>query len=408
MLNKIWAGFILIACLCGFCQALVGDGLVLNAMMTALFDAAKTGFEISLGLTGLMCLWLGMMAVGESAGLIKQLARVLSPLFTRLFPDVPASHPATGAITMNIAANMLGLDNAATPLGLKAMQHLQTLNPSPDTASNAQIVFMVINTASVTLFPVSIFLYRAQMGAVTPTDVFIPLLITSYSATLAGLLCVMWVQKIKLLDPIILLYLGGMGAIVAGIASWFLNLPFAQMQAQSTIISSAALLGLIACFIGVAVWRKIAVFEVFVEGAKEGFNTAIKIAPYLIGMLIAIALLRSSGVLEASLGLLKQGVVALGADARFVDGIPTAIMKSLSGSGARAMMLDTMKTYGADSFAGHLVSILQGSSETTFYVLAVYFGAVGIKHTRHAVPCALFADAVSFIVAVVVCYAFFG
>ncbi|AOY01378.1 nucleoside recognition domain-containing protein [Jeongeupia sp. USM3] len=409
MLNRIWAGFILLAfaaaCIQGFA---LGRHEVFAAMTRAMFDAARLGFEVALGLTGVMTLWLGIMKIGEAAGLIALLARLLGPLFARLFPGVPAGHPALGAMTMNIAANMLGLDNAATPLGLKAMKELQTLNPSPDTATDAQILFLVINTAAVTLFPVTIFAYRAQLGAADPTDIFVPLLIASFTATIAGVLLVGIRQRLRLYDPVVLAYLGGLSALIFGVAAWFLHLPAAERAAQSALVSNFLLLAIVVGFIATALVRRVDVYETFIDGAKEGFKVAIGIVPYLVAMLVAIALLRASGALELLLAGLRHLVVMLGYDSRWVDGLPIGIMKSLSGSGARALMIDTMKTAGADSFAGRLVSILQGSSETTFYVLAVYFGSIGITRTRYAVACGLFADVAGFIASVWVAYLFFA
>ncbi|MGV8899899.1 MAG: nucleoside recognition domain-containing protein [Burkholderiaceae bacterium] len=348
------------------------------------------------------------MKIGESAGFMAALARFLNPLFARIFPAIPANHPALGAMTMNIAANMLGLDNAATPMGLKAMQELQTLNPEKDTASNAQILFLVINTASVTLFPVTIFAYRAQLGAADPTDVFIPILIATYFSTLCGFIAVALVQKINLFDRVILSYMVGLSLLMAGLTLWFAHLSAAQMQQQSSLISNFLLLLLVVVFIGGAALKRVNVYYVFIEGAKEGFATAVRIIPYLVAMLVGIAVFRASGALDLLMNGIRLVVASMGWDTRFVDGVPTALMKTLSGSGARGMMIDTMKTQGADSFAGRLASVIQGSTETTFYVLAVYFGSVGIKRTRHAVQCGLFADLAGFIAAVAVAYLFFG
>ena len=409
LLNVMWAGFILVAVLTALVQAVVlGNTGIFAELVKAMFDTAKTGFEIALGLTGVMTLWLGILKIGEKAGLIAWAARALAPLFARLFPAVPRDHPALGSMTMNIAANMLGLDNAATPLGLKAMRELQTLNPTPDIATDAQILFLVINTASVTLFPVTIFAYRAQLGAADPTDVFIPLLLASYVATLAGVALTGSIQRLRLFDPVVLAYLGGMTALIGGVAWWFMRLPGAEMQAQSALWSNLLLLLAVSAMIIGALWQRVNVYEAFVEGAKEGFQVAVGIIPYLVAMLVAIALLRASGVMGWAIAVVKSGVVAMGWDARWVDGLPVGIMKSLSGSGARALMIDTLKTQGADSFVGRLVSIIQGSSETTFYVLAVYFGAVNIKNTRYAAGCGLFADAVGFAAAAGVAYVFFG
>lgn len=409
MLNLIWIGFFVVAFFTACVQALCfGQIDVFGAIVRAMFDSSKSAFEISLGLTGVMTLWLGVMKIGENAGFMAALARMLNPLFARIFPAIPPDHPALGAMTMNIAANMLGLDNAATPMGLKAMQELQTLNPNQDTASNAQILFLVINTASVTLFPVTVFAYRAQLGAADPTDVFIPILIATYVSTLFGFIAVALVQKINLFDRVIMGYMVGLSLLVAGITLWFARLSAAQMQAQSSLVSNFLLLLLVVVFIGGAALKRINVYDAFIDGAREGFATAVRIIPYLVAMLVGIAVLRASGALDLLMNGIRSGVAVLGWDTRFVDGVPTALMKTLSGSGARGMMIDTMKTQGADSFAGHLVSVIQGSTETTFYVLAVYFGSVGIKHTRHAVQCGLFADLVGFIAAVAVTYLFFG
>jgi len=380
MLNALWIGFILVAFLIACFKLIVlGDAGIFAALVKALFDSSKTAFEIALGLTGVMALWLGVMKIGERAGMLDLLTRGLAPLFKRLFPEVPPNHPALGAMTMNMGANMLGLDNAATPLGIKAMQELQKLNPTPDTASDAQILFLVINTASVTLLPVTIFTYRAQMGAVDPTDVFVPLLITTYIGTLVGLLVTGLYQRLHLWNRVTMSYLGGATAIIGGLVVYFGSLDAAEMTRQSSILSNVLLFGLISIFLLMAVWRRVNAYEAFVEGAKEGFHTAVTIIPYLVAMLVAIAVFRASGALDLLMGGMRSAVLALGFDARWVDAVPTALLKPFSGSGARAMMIDTMQTHGADSFAGRLASIVQGSTETTFYVLAVYFGAVGIK-----------------------------
>ncbi len=409
MLNALWIGFIVLSFVLACGKFLfLGDGEVFARMMTGLFGDAKTAFEISLGLTGVMALWLGIMKVGEKAGFIDLLARLMAPLFRRLFPDVPDGHPALGAITLNMAANMLGLDNAATPLGIKAMTELQSLNRTPETASDAQILFLVINTASVTLLPVTIFTYRAQLGAANPTDVFIPLLLTSFGGTLIGLLATAMYQKIRLFDPVTLAYLGGMCAVIGGLAWYFSSLPAATMQQQSALMGHFILLAVVTLFVGGAAWRRINAYEAFIEGAKEGFHTAVTIIPYLVAMLVAIGLFRASGALEMLMDGVRHLVGQAGFDTRFVDALPTALMKPFSGSGARAMTIDTMKAMGADSFAGRLASILQGSTETTFYVLAVYFGAAGVKRARHAVTCGLIADVGGFAVAIAVAYWFFA
>lgn len=409
MLNALWIGFILVAFLIASFKLLVlGDADIFAALVRALFDSSKTAFEIALGLTGVMALWLGVMKIGERAGMLDILTRGLAPLFRRLFPDVPPNHPALGAMTMNMGANMLGLDNAATPLGIKAMQELQTLNPSKDTASDAQILFLVINTASVTLLPITIFTYRAQLGAADPTDVFIPLLITTYIGTLVGLFVTGFFQKLHLWNRVTLAYLGGATALIGGMVVYFGGLESAEMTRQSSILSNVLLFGIVATFLLMAVRRRVNAYEAFIEGAKDGFHTAVTIIPYLVAMLVAIAVFRASGALELLMGAARSAVLGLGFDARWIDGLPTALMKPFSGSGARAMMIDTMQTHGADSFAGRLASIVQGSTETTFYVLAVYFGAVGIKRVRHAVACGLIADVAGILAAIGMAYLFFG
>lgn len=409
MLNAIWIGFFLIAFVFATVNLVFfGQADSFALVMKAAFDAAKNGFEIALGLTGVMALWLGVMRVGERAGFLQGLTWLLTPLFQRLFPDVPRNHPALGAITMNMAANMLGLDNAATPIGIKAMQELQTLNPDKKTASDAQILFLVINASSVTLLPVTIFTYRAQAGAHDPTDVFIPILIATYCSTMAGLLATAFYQRINLLDRVVLGYLAAISAAVFGLVAYFAHLPAAEMLRQSALVSNVLLFGLVTLFIGGAAVRRVNAYEAFIEGAKDGFHTAVTIIPYLVAMLVAIAVFRASGALDLLMNGIRSGVVMLGWDTRFVDALPTALMKPLSGSGARAMMIDTMHTFGADSFAGRLASVIQGSTETTFYVLAVYFGAVGIQRVRHAVVCGLLADLGGLIAAIAVTYLFFG
>ncbi len=409
MLNAIWIGFFLIAFVFATVNLVFfGQADSFALVMKAAFDAARNGFEIALGLTGVMALWLGVMRVGERAGFLQGLTWLLTPLFQRLFPDVPRNHPALGAITMNMAANMLGLDNAATPIGIKAMQELQTLNPDKKTASDAQILFLVINASSVTLLPVTIFTYRAQAGAHDPTDVFIPILIATYCSTMAGLLATAFYQRINLLDRVVLGYLVAISAAVFGLVAYFAHLPAAEMLRQSALLSNVLLFGLVTLFIGGAAVRRVNAYEAFIEGAKDGFHTAVTIIPYLVAMLVAIAVFRASGALDLLMHGIRSGVVMLGWDTRFVDALPTALMKPLSGSGARAMMIDTMHTFGADSFAGRLASVLQGSTETTFYVLAVYFGAVGIQRVRHAVVCGLLADLGGLVAAIAVTYLFFG
>lgn len=409
MLNIIWIAFFLIAFAVALFKLLIlGDTAIFTQIMQALFALSKTAFEIAIGLTGVLALWLGIMKIGERSGFVELLTRGLSPLFTRLMPEIPKNHPALGAMVMNISANALGLDNAATPLGIKAMQELQKLNPLKDTASNAQILFLVINTSAVTLFPVTIFTYRAQMGAANPTDVFIPLLIATYFSTLIGLITVAAVQKINLLDRVVLVYLGGFSMFVFGLLAYFSSLEQSVMLQQSAIISNLVIFSLVIAFIVAAAWRRINAYEAFIEGAKEGFSTAVMIIPYLVAMLVAIGVFRASGALEIFADGVRACVNAVGLDDRFVDALPTALMKPFSGSGARAMMIDTMQVHGADSFAGRLASIVQGSTETTFYVLAVYFGAVGIRKIRHAVGCGLAADAAGITAAILVAYWFFG
>ena len=409
MLNIIWVSFFLIAFLTAlFKLFFLGDQQIFSEIIEALFKLSKSAFEISLGLSGILALWLGIMKIGEKSGFIDIITQSLTPLFSRLMPEVPKGHPALGAIVMNIAANALGLDNAATPLGIKAMQELQTLNPKPDTASNAQILFLVINTAGVTLFPVTIFTYRAELGAANPTDVFIPILIATYVSAMMGLFSVSLVQKINLFDKVVLAYLSAFTLVVGGLLAYFSSLSQAQMLQQSAIISNLVIFTLIICFIVQALYKGINAYEAFIEGAKEGFQTAILIVPYLVAMLVAIGVFRASGALDLLADLVRVGVHSIGMDARFVDALPTALMKPFSGSGARAMMIDTMKTHGADSFAGRLASIVQGSTETTFYVLAIYFGAVGIKRIRHAAVCGIIADFSGIIAAIVLGYWFFG
>ncbi len=409
MLNIIWIAFFLIAFAVALFKLLVlGDTEIFSQMMQALFALSKTAFEIALGLTGILALWLGIMKIGERSGFVEWLTRGLRPLFIRLMPEVPHNHPALGAMVMNISANALGLDNAATPLGIKAMQELQKLNPFKDTASNAQILFLVINTSAVTLFPVTIFTYRAQMGAANPTDVFIPILIATYCSTLIGLVTVATVQKINLLDKVVLAYLGGISAVVFGLLGYFSSLSQAQMLVQSAMISNIVIFTLVIAFIVAAAWQRVNAYEAFIEGAKEGFNTAVMIIPYLVAMLVAIGVFRASGALDLLADGVRASVLFFGFDDRFVDALPTALMKPFSGSGARAMMIDTMEVHGADSFAGRLASIVQGSTETTFYVLAVYFGAVGIQKVRHAVSCGLAADIAGITAAIFIAYWFFG
>ena len=444
VLNYIWIAFFLIA----FGIALIrlvffGDTEVFPSLMNSTFDSSKNAFEISLGLTGMLALWLGVMKIGERGGVVNLLARLLSPIFTKLFPDIPKGHPATGSIFMNIAANMLGLDNAATPLGLKAMEQLQKLNeekineslspnPSPEgreagnvspnggrlegaeterlrlTASNPMIMFLVLNTSGLTLVPVSILAYRSQMGAAQPTDVFVPILLATFFATLAGIIVTSLYQRINLLNRTMLLTMLGVSAVVAAIIWGFSRLDSAMMNTVSISTASILLMVIIVGFIVAAMRKKVNVYDAFIEGAKEGFTTAVRIIPYLVAILVAIAVFRASGAMDALMDGIKWCINLTGANAEFVDALPTAIMKPLSGSGARGMMVDAMTQYGADSFVGRLSCIFQGSTDTTFYILAVYFGSVGIRYTRHAVACGLLADLAGIVSAIFIAYMFFN
>lgn len=409
VLNYIWISFFIIA----FAIALVrlifmGDIAVFPEMMNSTFQSSKTAFEISLGLTGVLSLWLGIMKIGERGGLVNFLARILSPVFIKLFPEIPKGHPVAGSIFMNIAANMLNLDNAATPLGLKAMEQLQELNPRKDTASNPMIMFLVLNTSGLTIIPVSILVYRAQMGAEQPTDVFIPLLLATFFSTLAGIVITSIYQHINLINRTVITTLGGMCAAVAGIIWGFGQLDKGMMNTVSTTVANILLMSIIIVFIIAGMRKKINVYDAFIEGAKEGFTTAIRIIPYLVAILVGIGVFRASGAMTFLVEGIRYAVEACGGNSDFIGALPTALMKPLSGSGARGMMVDAMSTYGADSFAGRLSCIFQGSTDTTFYILAVYFGSVGIRHTRHAVACGLLTDLAGVIAAVAVAYMFFG
>ena len=409
VLNYIWIAFFLIAfVIATFRLVFLGDTGVFPEIINSTFSSSKTAFEISLGLTGVLSLWLGIMKIGEKGGVIDLFARVLSPIFTKLFPDIPKGHPVTGSIFMNLAANMLGLDNAATPLGLKAMEGLQELNPKKDTANNPMIMFLVLNTSGLTLIPISIMVYRAQMGAAQPTDVFVPILLATFFSTLAGIITVSIYQRINLLNRTILLFLGGMSLVVAGIIYAFTQLSRTEIDTYSTTGANVFLFLIIIGFIVAGLRKKVNVYDAFVEGAKEGFSTAVRIIPYLVAILVAIGVFRASGAMDYLIGGIESLVKLCGINSDFVGGLPTAIMKPLSGSGARGLMVDAMTTYGADSFVGRLACIFQGSTDTTFYILAVYFGSVGIAKTRHAVPCGLIADAAGIIAAIFICYLFFG
>jgi spore maturation protein SpmA len=409
VLNWIWIAFFIVAFVIALVKLIFwGDFEVFPEMMNSTFSSSKTAFEISLGLTGVLSLWLGIMKIGEKGGIVNILARILSPVFTKLFPDIPKGHPVTGSIFMNIAANMLGLDNAATPLGLKAMEQLQELNPKKDTATNPMIMFLVLNTSGLTLIPISIMVYRAQLGAAQPTDIFIPILLATFFSTLAGIIITSLYQRINLLNRTMLLTLGGVCAIVAAIIWGFGQMDSILMNKVSTSSANIMLMLIIIAFILAGIRKKVNVYEAFIEGAKQGFETAVRIIPYLVAILVAIGVFRASGAMDMLIDGIKYGVEACGGNSDFVGALPTALMKPLSGSGARGMMVDAMTTYGADSFIGRLSCIFQGSTDTTFYILAVYFGSVGIRNTRHAVACGLLADLAGIIAAIAIAYLFFG
>ena len=409
VLNYIWIAFFLVAFVIALVRLVfMGDTEVFPAIMNSTFDTSKTAFEISLGLTGVLSLWLGIMKIGEKGGVVNVVARVLSPVFTRLFPDIPKGHPVTGSIFMNVAANMLGLDNAATPLGLKAMEQLQELNPKKDTATNPMIMFLVLNTSGLTLIPVSIMVYRAQMGAAQPTDIFVPILLATFFSTLAGIIVTSLYQRINLINRTMLLTLGGMCAVVAAIIWGFSQMDKSQMNVVSTSVANILLMTIIVVFILAGMRHRVNVYDAFIEGAKDGFATAVRIIPYLVAILVGIGVFRASGAMDMLIDGIKWLVSTLGGNTDFVGALPTALMKPLSGSGARGMMVDAMTTYGADSFVGRLSCIFQGSTDTTFYILAVYFGSVGVRYTRHAVACGLLADFAGVVAAIAICYMFFG
>ena len=408
VLNYIWVAFFIIAFVIAVIKLVfMGDYDVFPAMMDSTFASSKTAFEISLGLTGVLSLWLGIMKIGEKGGIIDVFARLLSPIFTKLFPDIPKGHPVTGSIFMNISANMLGLDNAATPLGLKAMEQLQELNTKKDTASNPMIMFLVLNTSGLTLIPISILVYRAQMGAAQPTDVFVPILLATFFSTLAGIVVTSLYQRINLVNKTMLLTLGGLSLAVAAIIWGFSQMDKDRMNLVSTSVANIMLMTIIIGFIVAGLRKKVNVYDAFIEGAKEGFHTAVRIIPYLIAILVGIGVFRASGAMDMIVDGVRWTVETCGANSDFVGALPTALMKPLSGSGARGMMVDAMTTYGADSFIGRLSCIFQGSTDTTFYILAVYFGSVGIRYTRHAVTCGLLADLAGIIAAIFICYLFF-
>ena len=409
VLNYIWIAFFVISFVIALGKLIfMGDTTVFTEMMTASTTSAKNAFELSLGLTGVLSLWMGIMKIGEKGGLVAALARLLSPVLSKIFPDVPKGHPAMGTMFMNFAANMLGLDNAATPMGLKAMQELQELNPEKDTASNSMIMFLVLNTSGLTLIPVSVLTFRTQMGAANPTDIFLPILLATTVATLVGLLVTSIYQRINLFNRTMVLFLLGVCLFIAGGTWGMMQLSQVRIEALSTSLAGVTLFSIIILFILSGVKAKINVYEAFIEGAKDGFGTAVRIIPYLIAILVAIAVFRASGGMDVIMDGIAWCAAALGADTDFVGALPTAIMKPLSGSGARGMMVDAMNTYGADSFAGRLACIFQGATDTTFYILAVYFGSVGIKKTRHALTCGLLADLAGIIAAIIIGYIFFG
>ncbi|UOO92215.1 nucleoside recognition domain-containing protein [Vitreoscilla stercoraria] len=408
VLSHIWVAFFLITFVVACVKLLGGDTMIFESIVKAMFDSAATGASISLGLIGMMTFALGIMKIGERGGMIDIFARLVGPFFNKLFPEVPKNHPALGSILMNFSANALGLDNAATPLGLKAMKELQELNPNKDTASNAQIMFIVLNASSLTLLPISIMAYRQEAGAAMPSDVFLPILIATFFSTLVALLTVAWCQKINLLDKTILAYLGGLSALIGGTLYYFSGLQAEEIQVISRVVGNFVLFGLFVSFIALAFFKRINVYEAFVDGAKEGFQVAVNIIPYLVAILVAIAVFRASGTMDYLVGGIAWIVASMGLDTAFVEALPVALMKPLSGSGARGLMVELMQTNGADDFAARVACVIQGSTETTFYVLAVYFGSVAIKNIRHALPCALLSEAAGVVAAIFVAYMFWG
>ena len=409
VLNYIWIAFFLIAFVVAVGRLLLGgDTEVFTEIINASFASAKTGFEISIGLTGILSLWLGIMKIGERGGVIQAFARIASPVFSKLFPDLPKDHPATGSIFMNLSANLLGLDNAATPMGLKAMQELQTLNARKDEASNAMIMFLCINASGLTLIPITIMMYRAQLGAANASDVFLPIMLATFTSTLVAILAVCFKQRINILQRNLLLFFLGMGALIGGLVLLFRSMEQEEVSLYSTLFANTLLFTIICGFIVCGMRKKINVYEAFIEGAKEGFKTAITIIPYLVAILVGIGVFRASGAMDFLIDGVRWGIGSLGLNTDFVEALPTILMKPLSGSGARGMMLDAMNTYGADSFVGRLSCIVQGSCDTTFYVVALYYGSVGIKNTRYTVPCALLADLAGAIAAIAMAYLFFS
>ncbi len=408
VLNYLWAGFFLIAfAIALFKLIFFQDSQIFQTLVTSTFDNAKLGFEISLGLTGVMTLWLGLMKIGERGGIIAIFAKLVGPFFNRLFPEIPRNHPVFGSILMNFSANMLGLDNAATPLGLKAMKEMQELNPDKEAASNAQIMFLVLNTSGLTIIPISIMVFRAQLGAADPSDIFIPILLATFFSTMVGLIAVALYQRINLLNPVVVAYLGSLMLLIGGLIYYFSTIPQEQISLISSVASNVILFSIIISFIALALVRQVNVYEAFIEGAKEGFSVAITIIPYLVAILVAIGVFRASGALDMVVDGIGYLVALTGLNADFVPALPVAFMKPLSGSGARGLMVEAMTTYGVDSFVGRLASAIQGSTETTFYVLAVYFGSVGIRRTRYALTCGLLADFAGVVAAIFISYLFF-
>lgn len=408
VLNYIWIAFFLIAFVVAIGKLVIGgDTAVFTEIINASFASAKTGFEISLGLTGILSLWLGIMKIGEKGGVIQAFARLAAPVFSKLFPDIPRDHPVTGSIFMNLSANLLGLDNAATPMGLKAMQHLQELNPNKESASNSMVMFLCINASGLTLIPITIMMYRAQLGAANPSDVFLPIMLATFTSTLVAILAVCVRQKINILQRNLILFFGGLGLFIGGLVWLFNSMEQEQVSLYSTLFANTLLFTIICGFIISGMRKKINVYDAFIEGAKEGFQTAITIIPYLVAILVGIGVFRASGAMDFIIQGVRFGIASIGLNTDFVEALPTMLMKPLSGSGARGMMLDAMNTYGADSFVGRLSSIVQGSCDTTFYVVALYYGSVGIRNTRYTVQCALLADLAGAIAAIAMAYLFF-
>ncbi|HEX8517374.1 MAG TPA: nucleoside recognition domain-containing protein [Bacteroidia bacterium] len=408
VLNYIWLGFFIVAFIVALCKLIfLGDTQIFATIVSGTFDSAETAFKISIGLTGMMAFWMGIMKVAEDAGAIRILSKIVAPFFSRVFPGIPKEHPASGHILMNFSANMLGLGNAATPLGLKAMNSMQELNPEKDTASNSQIMFLVLNTAGLTIIPVSVMVYRAQQGAANPSDVFIPILLATFAGTLAGFLSVAFYQRINLLDRLLLTCVVGFSLLVGTLTWFFTTLPQSRVEKISTIAGSLIIFSIIVLFLAGGLIKKLNVYETFIEGAKDGFNIAIKVIPYLVAILVGVGVFRASGAMDFLVGGIAFCIGIMGVNTDFVPALPTAFMKSLSGSGANGLMIDTMKSYGPDSFVGKLVCTMQGATDTTFYILAVYFGSVGIKKTRYALTCGLIADLFGMIAAIFICYLFF-